>query len=327
MTMNSSRDGRSRGSLARLIGTLIGVSLLVYLLSRQGWTEIVAAIRQIPLTSFALACGFMFVSRLAVCARWYALLRSSGTGVNFPTATKLTFAGLFAANFLPTTIGGDVVRLAGGMRISQERATCAASIVVDRLVGMAGMATAAPIGLVKLVGWLIPETTPSVTNVLASGALARLPGLKGGGRLAEWIRKAVRRIVELLDLWIHRPAALLEAYGYTWVHMLCLFLLMWLLLKGMGEGISFWLTAGLWSLTYFITLVPFSINGLGIQELTAAFIFSQFGGVSAASSLTLGLLIRTLGMAASLPGALFISETLSGVTAEERPSAPHSAPE
>jgi len=119
--MNSSQDGRSPSIIIRLIGTLIGVSLLVYLLSRQGWTEIAAAIHQIPLATIVLACVLMLTSRLAVSARWHALLRSSGAGISLSGATKLTFAGLFAANFLPTTIGGDVVRLAGALRGGQAR--------------------------------------------------------------------------------------------------------------------------------------------------------------------------------------------------------------
>ncbi|HLC06037.1 MAG TPA: lysylphosphatidylglycerol synthase transmembrane domain-containing protein [Anaerolineales bacterium] len=315
--MNSSQDGRSPSIIIRLIGTLIGVSLLVYLLSRQGWTEIAAAIHQIPLATIVLACVLMLTSRLAVSARWHALLRSSGAGISLSGATKLTFAGLFAANFLPTTIGGDVVRLAGALRGGQARLDAAASIVVDRLIGMAGMATTAPVGLVKLAGWLLPGTVAGLWMTPSLATVAGTPGTSKAERLVESLRQVPKRIGGLLGMWIRRPGALLAAYCYTWVHMLCLFLLMWLLLRGMGEGISFWLTAGLWSLTYFITLLPLSINGLGIQELSAAFIFSQFGGVSASSSLTLGLLIRTLAMAASLPGAFFLAAILSGARSQE----------
>ncbi len=310
--MNSSRDGQRPRVFIRLIGTLIGVSLLVYLLSRQGWSEIAAAIRQIPLTTVVAACLLMFASRLAVSARWYALLGSSGAGISLSSATKLTFAGLFAANFLPTTIGGDVVRLAGVLRVGQARVAAAASIIVDRLIGMAGMATAAPIGLVKLAAWLFPVTTAGLWIV---PPLASISGGRGVSRtkwLLERLWQIPKRARELLGIWLHHPGALVEAYCFTWGHMLCVFLLIWLLLRGMGEGISLWLIAGLWSLTYFVTLLPLSINGLGIQELSAAFIFSQFGGVSASSSLTLGLLIRTFSMAASLPGAFFLPAILSG---------------
>lgn len=305
------QDGRPPRTIIRLIGTLVGVGLLVYLLSRQGWAEIAAAIRQIPLAIVVLAFVLMLVSRMAVAARWYALLRSARVGISLPEATKLTFAGLFAANFLPTTIGGDVVRLAGVLRAGRARAVAATSIIVDRLIGMAGMATTAPIGLMKLAGSLLPEAATVVWMSSHLASVAGAPRISKRQRLIENLRQVPRRVADLLGLWIQRPGALLEAYCYTWLHMLSLFLLIWLFLRGMGEGVSFWLTAGLWSLTYFVTLLPLSINGLGIQEVSAAIIFTQLGGVSASSSLTLGLLIRTLSMAASLPGAFFLPAILS----------------
>jgi uncharacterized membrane protein YbhN (UPF0104 family) len=319
--MNSPQDGQRPRVFIRIIGTLIGVALLVYLLSRQGWAEIGAAIRQIPLTSIAVACLLIFVSRLAVSARWYALLGSAGTGVSLPDATKLTFAGLFAANFLPTTIGGDVVRLAGVLRVGQARVAAAASIIVDRLVGMAGMATAAPIGLVKLAAWLVPLASAGPWIAPQAASVGSGQRASRGAWLLEKVRQLPRRAGDVLGIWLHRPGALLKAYCFTWIHMLCVFLILWLFLRGMGEGISLWLTAGLWSLTYFVTLLPLSINGLGVQELSAAFIFSQLGGVSASSSLTLGLMIRTLSMGASLPGALFLPAILSGDRPRGEPSA------
>ncbi len=73
-----------------------------------------------------------------------------------------------------------------------------------------------------------------------------------------------------------------------------------------------WLAGGLYSVVYFVTLLPFSINGYGIQELSMTFVFSQIGGASMESGLTGALLFRTLMMLASLPGALFVPSLLPG---------------
>jgi len=45
---------------------------------------------------------------------------------------------------LPTTIGGDVLRLAGAVRLGLSTSLAAASLVVDRLVGMTGMVLMVP---------------------------------------------------------------------------------------------------------------------------------------------------------------------------------------
>ena len=80
---------------------------------------------------------------------------------------------------------------------------------------------------------------------------------------------------------------------------------------GMGEDIPLWTIAGLYSFAYFVTLLPFSINGYGLQEISLTFVFSSIGNASVSNSLTMALLFRTLTMLVSLPGAFFLPEILS----------------
>ena len=46
--MQSKVSSPSRQTLLRLIGTVLAVILLFYLLSRQGWSEILTAVRELP---------------------------------------------------------------------------------------------------------------------------------------------------------------------------------------------------------------------------------------------------------------------------------------
>ncbi len=304
----SQRKGQS---ILRWSGTLIAVVLLLYLLSQQGWDQIGAAIAQISWGRFTLALVLMVASRLAVVGRWYALLRGAGMGISVLQGARLTFAGLFASNFLPTTIGGDVVRLAGGIRSGFDRAILVASLIVDRLVGMAGMAVA----LLPL-----PLSLPSpalasqgnfrgATLTTWAGLITPRQGLLK--RLWERSLQIGRRLLQALTLWLSRPGVLLASFIFTCVHMLCLFTQIHLFLEGMGEEMSFWMIAGLWSATYFVTLLPVSINGMGVQELSTTFFYATLGGVSNPNALTLALLIRALQMLASLPGAFFIPDILA----------------
>jgi hypothetical protein len=94
--------------------------------------------------------------------------------------------------------------------------------------------------------------------------------------------------------------------------MQCTFGMVKILLGGMGENISFWLVMGLWSATYFVTLLPISINGMGVQELAMTYFYVSIGGISASSGLTLALLMRVLQMIARLPGAFYIPDIMAG---------------
>ena len=304
----------SRPPLLRWVGTLLAVALLIYLLAQQGWDEISSAIRQIAGWRFALALLLMVVSRMAVAGRWHILMRSANTGISYWQSLRITLAGLFASNFLPTTIGGDVVRLGAAIRLGYDRAVSLAALVADRLVGMAGMAMALPFGLPDFLRWL--NSHPWSGGQATPPFILAIPWLSA---LWERLRRAIQGLLETLKLWLRQPRALLGALGCTWIHMLCTFAQVWLLLGGMGESLPFWTIAGLWSATYFVTLLPISINGMGVQELSMTFFYTTLGGISPASGLTLALLMRVLQMFASLPGALFVPEMLAGSATPKRP--------
>jgi hypothetical protein len=106
--------------------------------------------------------------------------------------------------------------------------------------------------------------------------------------------------------------SLLLALGFTLMHMLCTFGSVTLFLGGMNQTASFWLLGGLWSIGYFITLLPISINGMGTQELAITFLYTRFAGITVDSALALALLMRALPMLVSLPGALFVPEMIAG---------------
>ncbi|MBN2547555.1 MAG: flippase-like domain-containing protein [Anaerolineales bacterium] len=302
--MSDFATGSSRQNALRAIGTLLSLALLIYLLSQQGWDEIAAAFQQIAGWRLALAFGLMLVSRLAVAGRWHVLLRSGGVKIPFLHSLKITLAGLFATNFLPTTIGGDVVRLAGAIRYHYDAAICTAALIVDRLVGMTGMVMAAPFSLPALL-----QPHPVQPAVLLSSI--SISSGKWWQKLWRKGQQLIQRMLQTLSLWFHRPYDLLLSLGFSWAHMLCVFAILQLFLTGLGERLSFWLIAGLYSLVYFVTLIPFSINGYGLQEISMTLVFSTLGGASRSSGLTVALLYRTLMMVASLPGVLFLPGMLS----------------
>lgn len=296
-----------RKTVARLLGSLASLVLLLYLLSKQGWGEILLAIRSIPTATLMAVLVLLVVSRVAISARWYSLLRTTDPSIAFREAVRLTLAGLFAANFLPTTIGGDVVRAAGVVRISHDRVASVSSIVIDRLIGMLGMVMVLPIGLMELGSWLqgIP-LREGLAGPLFSFGLAGLGAPTGWRARVIRLRRVMQRLVETWRGWLRQPGALAVALGFTWINMLCLFVEVWLLLRAMGEALPLTTIGGLWSLSYFVTLVPVSINGLGLRELSLTYIFSELGGVSVGSALTVALILRTLDMLISLPGAILI---------------------
>jgi hypothetical protein len=58
-------------------------------------------------------------------------------------------------------------------------------------------------------------------------------------------------------------------------------------------------------------LVPVSINGYGVQELSLTWLFTNVAGVPLTDSLILALLMRLLTVAASLPGAFYLPTVMA----------------
>jgi uncharacterized membrane protein YbhN (UPF0104 family) len=104
--------------------------------------------------------------------------------------------------------------------------------------------------------------------------------------------------------------------------MLCLFGAIYIFAYDLGSHASFWEIAGLWSLTYFITLLPVSINGYGLQELSFTFFMSNVAGLSAAVSLSLAVLIRAYFILSSLPGAIFLPSIMSAMAEQKKGTSP-----
>jgi uncharacterized membrane protein YbhN (UPF0104 family) len=298
---------QNRTLLLRLFGTLAAIVPIVLLIREEGWSKIAGSLSQISPMNFFLALAALLISRIFVIARWHVLLHSGGVRISFRRTTELTLMGLFASNFLPTTVGGDVVRLAGVMQMGYDRAICLASIAADRLVGLAGMLFAVPFGL-----------SPAWESLrgAASSPFASLMSLQRPLRFA-------RRTLRTFSTWLHQPKALFASLLCTWGNMFFIFTAIYLLVQGLGGHVSFWLIAGLYSLSYLVTLMPISINGYGLQVLSVTYLFLHVGGLSAATSLSLAVLIRIIWMLASLPGAVFLPSIWLAINEQKRdPSSP-----
>lgn len=292
--------------------------LLFLILRKEDGTGVLVALRKIqPLNLLWVALLFA-ISRIAVTWRWHVLLRSAGIKIRFKDSLILTFMGLFATNFLPTTIGGDVVRLVGVMQMGYDQAVSLASLAADRLIGMAGMVMTVPFGLTD--SWNILQNIPIKIFffIRFDKPIAFLK--RRSSAFSMWLQKLTaffKRTLASFSIWFRKPGSLLASLAFTWIHMLCLFGSIYIFVDNLGAHASFWLIAGLWSVTYFITLVPISINGYGVQEVVFTFLLSEVVGFVPSVAATIALLIRAYFLLSSLPGALFLPSILSALAKQK----------
>jgi uncharacterized membrane protein YbhN (UPF0104 family) len=292
----------NRQTLIRALGSVLALVLLLILIQEQGDGKLFSALRRVSIGYFLAAVVTLSISRMFAALRWHILLNSAGVKIPFLRSIMLTFTGNFSSNFLPTTIGGDVVRLAGAMQLGYDRAICVASLVADRLIGLAGMSVALPLGLIPVFS-------------LGHGASQSIA-------VSALIQKGIdfaKRTLASFSIWLKKPFALIGSLLATFGNMAFIYLTIYLLLLGVDHHVSYWLVAGLYTLTYFVSLFPVSINGLGVQELSMTFLLVQLGGLTSSESATVALLTRLLFIITSLPGAFFLPAILAAMN-EEKPA-------
>src|SRR5437660_1113963 len=127
-----------------------GLAILAALLHFLPISSLRATIGRVPFWSFAaVLLGYLLVHCVGV-AKWRMVVNSAGAELNFATSTQCYAGGLFGALFLPSILGGDVIRLAVGLRRSPRPAAVLTGNVVDRFLDAAAQATLVAAGLVLL---------------------------------------------------------------------------------------------------------------------------------------------------------------------------------
>lgn len=276
----------------RVAGTAISLGLLAWLLARQDWRTLLESLRSVPISSLILAMSLLAARHFAYTLRWSLLLRAQYIHLEYWSLLGMQYASLFASNFLPTTVGGDVARLAGVLSRAQDKVAGAASVAVDRALGAFGML------------FVLPFSWP-----LISGYLGLTPALGAAVGRFDSVRRSWVDLKRALRLWMDRPGALVRALVACWVGILCYLLSVWILAMGLDMPVGLAEVAGATGLTYFISLIPFSINAYGLREISVVLFYTELGSTPEQAA-ALALLSRLLLIAISLPGALTLGSVL-----------------
>src|SRR5271167_1270382 len=121
---------------------ILGLMLVFVPLHKLG-----AAMRKIPASMwFWVVAGYLAMHLIGV-TKWRLTLRLSEAKLTFAQAMRCYFAGLFGTVFLPSIVGGDVVRMGLAFRIQRNGAGVLLGSLVDRLLDTISLAVVAGIGV------------------------------------------------------------------------------------------------------------------------------------------------------------------------------------
>lgn len=255
----------SRAGLALRLA--VSAALIAWILARTPFREVGAACRAADLRFVLLALGLNLFDTFASVRRWRLLIRAQAGEAAFGDLVRSYFVGIFFNNFLPSTIGGDTVRVLDTARAGVGRAKAVAIIFVDRFVGLLALMLFAVLG------------------VLASGRLtARVPALSAwviGGASLLAIAAALLFLpsagpARLLDF-RRQGSVLARAFGWSLLLQTSVVLSYWCLARALHVPIPLPYFFLIVPLALFVMMLPVSINAIGVRENVWAFFFAAFG--------------------------------------------------
>jgi uncharacterized membrane protein YbhN (UPF0104 family) len=285
------KDKRTSKNWWTLLRWLVPLGLIAFLLSQVDWGEILPLLARVSWMSL-LASAFAFLlSQFVIAVRWQYLLRVQEIRLPLPRLTWLVLVGAFASNFLPTTVGGDLVKMAAVVKGQPKRAAAAASVLADRLFNLAAMFFWLPFAFTLQVA-----NPPLETGAASMSALTRIP-------LVERIWSRVKRVFEAGRAWFISPRTVIVALALSWLSIGLSFVSFWIVTLALGISLSFWQASAVAVLSYFAALLPISVNGLGLLEgsVTALLVMQ---GASLEQGVAAAVLIRLVTMAVSLLGGV-----------------------
>lgn len=124
-----------------LVGVKLAVSaaLLAYLVSITDMRALEARVRSADLVMLAAAVS-CYVGMLGLATwRWRLLLETLGVDAPLRRLTSSYLVATFFNNFLPSNIGGDVVRVRDGSRLTGSTAASLAVVGIDRILGFGAL--------------------------------------------------------------------------------------------------------------------------------------------------------------------------------------------
>jgi uncharacterized protein (TIRG00374 family) len=319
---------RSLKAALAVVKIAVSAALLTILFSRADLTSMLQQFRQMNLAWTAAALG-MYGAMLAVSAwRWRLLLRIQTVDISFRRLSQSFLVATFFNNFLPSNIGGDVVRVADTAPYAGSKTLATTVVLLDRVLGLVALLAVAAVASVLAVWTGIRlDGMQYVWVALALLVIGLLFVLRHPGKISRLARRVAadravgiqtrfQSLLGALDRFAHEPSGLWSAFGGAVAVQVLLVLFYICAARSLAVPLPLLAASVIVPVSLAVQMVPLSINGFGVREAVFAFFFTGLG-LNVSSALTLSLGSAGLIMLFSLSGgAVFLFRSRDRLAAE-----------
>ena len=295
--------GVTKGSASRIAFTFlklgVSVALMWLLLRNIEMQDVLARIAGLPLWALLAALTITVLQLFLIAGRWMTILQHLKHALPLLQVTRFTLEGFFFNQALPSSIGGDAIRMLRSAQVMKSVKSAIASVLLDRFFGVLGLILLVSISQI----WLqrIVDNPP----VQIALALTVVFGIAGVATFlaASLLPEVIRQLKMIRPFTTLAVTARQLVFGSKSALIIFVFsaAIFFVLAKGLGIALTFADCVLLIPVSLLVTIIPISIAGWGLRE-NAVVVMLGFAGVGAEAALSLSVLFGLIYLVVALPG-------------------------
>lgn len=301
--------------VVQLLRVVVSAGLLVWVFLAVDVRHTVEEIASARVEWVLAALAVSSLGNLFGAWRWQLLLRSQGREAPVLHLFGSYLVGLFFNNFLPSTIGGDVIRATSAKKKGGGTLTENLTVVlVERMIGL--FATLTFGGLAALSG-VAGELDPRVPWLLGIALFVSMAGIylaisrrvrKRLIPLVErvpiaFIRRTLVKMIAAFEMFSRARPTLVANYVVSLAFQFLLIVHFWLIQFAFGESIPFVTFLVVVPLVFCVMMLPVGINGLGVREGAFVWLMTR-AGMAPGTALALSLASYAIAVVQGLAGGV-----------------------
>ncbi len=278
------------------------------------------------ITLIALGLVLIIVNVIMLAYRFKVIFLGENINIDMKEAMQLTLVGYFFNNFMPTAVGGDIIKAHYAARASNERLKSYASVMMDRFIGLYTFLIVAGVALFVDRGRMQLEAARRLVYVLllvgAAGFVAAV-----NSAVARFLERSFERlkmfslgeklkaVYNIVHDYRNRRGVVAESFAISIAAQSLYFIVVYLFFLSLGERVNIGNIFLIMPVVTFVSMLP-SIGGLGVREGAFVALFASLAGKETAFAVSL-LLLLGLFVASFLGGMVYLWWGLSGVRTEK----------
>jgi glycosyltransferase 2 family protein len=269
---------------------------------RGRYSQILDALKSTNASIF-IAAFLSFVLAISLASvRLKLIIGIQSIPVTFREALSLTFIGYFFNNFLPTAIGGDVVKAYYLGKKTHHKMSAYTSIFVDRVMGLVTMMLMAFIALLFVKNGIIDRKLKmAVYGVTIASVLVII--LATNKTVAKKLSKALfflkpfedklSRAYNVIHQYKNHNVLMIQSFCISIASQVLFYISYGILIFSIGQKIDLVEIFVRTPLVSALSLLP-SINGLGLREGSTVMLFGPLIGKTNAFAVSILMLVLLL---------------------------------